>query len=288
MKLLGDLLRLATKYLADRQDPHARRHAEELLSWTLNLPRLDLYLQFDRPLVEEEVAAYRKLIQQKSTGKPLEYIIGQVEFGGCQLKISPDVLIPRPETEILLSHIIEHLNGVPDRLEVWDLCCGSGCLGLSIQRQFPHFSVTMADFSEKAVEVARENNRAAGLCAEVVLGDLLAPFKDKKADVVVCNPPYISKKEYDSLDRSVRDFEPEMALLGGVTGLEFYERLSRELPQHLRAGSKVFFEIGFCQGRDVAELFQAPCWTEKILKKDWAGHDRFFFLEFESLSLYSL
>lgn len=286
MKLLGEVLRLATGYLADRQDLHARRHAEELLSWTLGLPRLDLYLQFDRPLVEEEVAAYRKLILQKSTGKPLEHIIGEVEFGGCPLRVSPDVLIPRPETEILLSHIVEKLNGVTDQLEVWDLCCGSGCLGLGIKRQFPHFSVTMADLSEKAIAIACENGAGTGV--EVVLGDLLDPFSGKKADVVVCNPPYVSKKEYSELDCSVRDFEPEMALLGGDTGLEFYERLSRELPQHLRKGAKVFFEIGFCQGEGVMTLFQAPCWTQKTLKKDWAGHDRFFFLEFESLSLYSL
>lgn len=282
MKTLGDVLKLATQYLKERNDARARRHAEDLLSFILKEPRLNLYLQFDRPLEENELAVYRELLKRKASGEPVEYICGSVAFAGCELEVSSDVLIPRPESEILLEKACQKIQQrqVAGR-QAWDICCGSGCLGLGLKKRFPELALSLADISLKALEVARRNAERNSLSIEFFNGDLLQPFEDKKADIILCNPPYVSNKEFIDLDPSVKNFEPSLALIGGEKGTEFYERLSRQLPKYLHPQAMLFFEIGTGQGKDILDLFDAPYWKEKKVEKDWAGHDRFFFLEFE-------
>jgi release factor glutamine methyltransferase len=146
---------------------------------------------------------------------------------------------------------------------------------------FPDLEVTLADLSQEALAVARANAAANQAAVTCVQGDLLAPFAGQKADVILCNPPYISKQEYEDLDLSVKAFEPQMALDGGEDGLHFYKRLSRELPDYLHPKALVFLEIGSQQAQAIRALFHAPCWHSVSLGKDWAGHDRFFSLEFE-------
>ena len=345
MKILGDVLKLATQYLKERNISSPRRDAEVLLSHVLKMPRLDLYLQFDRPLHEEELSTFRSFLKRKAGGEPAEYICGEVSFFGCQIGISPDVLIPRPETEILLEKICQLVRAgcqtpvprkiddfealcedskgcsfpadetIPERVgeeagaqsaskgrfcrvpefgnllvkeiplsgsRAWDICCGSGCMGIALKKRFPELAVTLADISEKALSIARENSRRNGVEVDLLCGDLLAPLQGRpKAHLVLCNPPYISRKEFNELDRSVKDFEPERALIGGEDGLLFYERLSRDLPECLMPQAQVFLEIGAGQGKAVSDLFNAAHWKAKRVEKDWAGHDRFFFLEFE-------
>jgi len=258
-------------------------HFDKLLSHVLKMPRLDLYLQFDRPLHEEELSTFRSFLKRKAGGEPAEYICGEVSFFGCQIGISPDVLIPRPETEILVEKICLAIKEIPlSGSRAWDICCGSGCMGIALKKRFPELAVTLADISEKALSVARENSRRNGVEVELLCGDLLAPLRGRpKAHLVLCNPPYISRKEFNELDRSVKDFEPERALIGGEDGLLFYERLSRDLPECLMPQAQVFLEIGAGQGKAVSDLFNAAHWKAKRVEKDWAGHDRFFFLEFE-------
>lgn len=282
MKILGDVLKLAAQYLKERNDSNPRRHAEDLLSYVLREPRLNLYLQFDRPLQEDELTSYRALLKRKASGEPFEYICGKVAFFGCELLVTPDVLIPRPETEVLLEKACDQIKqGVLAGKTAWDLCCGSGCIGLGLKKQFPELAVSLSDVSQRAMWVAKENSMSNQLSVELLCGDLLSVFQGRKADFVFCNPPYISKKEYHSLDRSVKDFEPELALVGGESGLAYYERLSKELPTHLQPHAWVFLEIGKDQAEAVLGLFNAGCWKAKRIEKDWAGHDRFFFLEFE-------
>ncbi|MBS0652056.1 MAG: peptide chain release factor N(5)-glutamine methyltransferase [Verrucomicrobia bacterium] len=282
MKILGDVLKLAAQYLKERNDSNPRRHAEDLLSYVLKEPRLNLYLQFDRPLQEDELSTYRALLKRKATGEPVEYICGELAFFGCSLLVTPDVLIPRPETEVLLEKAADQIKDLSLAGKyAWDICCGSGCIGLGLKKRFPELSVTLSDLSEQAILVAKENCKRNQLDVEFLCGDLLSVFQGRKADFVFCNPPYISKKEFDSLDRSVKDFEPALALLGSESGLLFYERLSSELPGHLQSGARVFLEIGTGQGEAVLDIFNAGHWKAKKVEKDWAGHDRFFFLEFE-------
>ncbi len=282
MKILGDVLKLAAQYLKERSDPNPRRHAEDLLSHVLKEPRLNLYLQFDRPLQEDELSAYRALLKRKATGEPVEYICGELAFFGCQLLVTPDVLVPRPETEVLLEKACDQIKDRPlSGKQVWDICCGSGCIGLGLKKRYPELAVALADLSDQALSVAQENAKRNQLTVELLCGDLLAPFQGRKADFVFCNPPYISKKEFHLIDRSVKDFEPALALIGGESGLLYYERLKCELPTYLNPRARVFLEMGTGQGEAVLDLFNAGHWKEKRVEKDWAGHDRFFFLEFE-------
>ncbi|MBI3236356.1 MAG: peptide chain release factor N(5)-glutamine methyltransferase [Chlamydiales bacterium] len=282
MRILREVLDLTAQYLRDRNDLSPRRHAEELLSCVLKESRLNLYLDLERPLEERELLLLRSLLKRKALGEPIEYISGEIPFFGCHIKVDSRVLIPRQETEVFLEKIAHLLKSRDGRIkEAWDICCGSGCMGLGLKKRFPAICWTLSDLSCDALEVARENSRCNALSVDFAMGDLLAPFQGKRADAVICNPPYISQKEFEALDRSVKDFEPSLALLGGDTGLLFYERLARELPPCLNSGALVFLEIGSTQAEGVLKIFSEGCWKGKRVEKDWAGLDRFFFLEFE-------
>ena len=280
MKTLGEILNSSEQFLKQKGIERSRFIAQTLLSFLLKCKRMDLYLLFDRPMQEEELALLRPLLKRAASAEPVEYIVQTVPFGGVDIFVTPDVLIPRPETELLVHEIIkESLDGK----EVWDICTGSGCVGISLKKKFPLSRVTLSDISAAAIAVAKENGKRNQVEIECLTGDLLAPFQGKKADVVVCNPPYISEKEYQGLDLSVRGFEPFTALVGGEDGLLFYRRLSQGLPAVLNHQAKIFLEIGSSQGDDVSALFSDPRFVKKRLEKDWSGKDRFFFLEFEGV-----
>jgi release factor glutamine methyltransferase len=282
MKTLGEILHLTVQYFKEKNIDRSRRTAEELLSHILQLPRMDLYLQFDKPLLQQEVDSFRELVKRKLKGEPLEYLLEKINFYGCTISVTKDVLIPRPETEILLDKACSLLKNLPlEKKVAWDICTGSGCLGIALKKTFPQLNVALSDLSEKALNLARINAKNNEIEIECLQGDLLRAFGQRKADIILCNPPYVSNKEYCELDMSVRDYEPKEALVGGDDGLLFYKRLSEELPNFLNSGAKVFFEIGTGQGKAVQNLFSASCWCKISLEKDWAGHDRFFFLEFE-------
>ncbi len=274
MKTIGELLQLSSDFLGQKGVERSRREAEDLLSAVLQVPRLDLYMQFDRLLDEQEISNYRTYIQRRSQGVPYEYIVGQVRFLEVEIKVTPDVLIPRPETEILVAKILEQLPDTP--MEVWDICCGSGCIAISLKKARPSWTVFASDISPQALALAKGNAVKNGTQVTFLEGDLLKPFQGLKADVIISNPPYVSVKEYASMDKS----EPQIALVGGLTGYEFYERLAQEIPHHLRPGCKVFFELGTGMGAKVASLFS---FGKKKVENDFAGHDRFFFLENDSL-----
>lgn len=250
------------------------------MSYALKVKRIDLYLQFDRFVEESELVLMEEWVKLLSQGHPLEYIIGEIEFFGCRIQVDPRVLIPRQETEILVDLISRKLNAlVVKQLQLCDLCTGSGCIGISLKKKFPELTVLLSDLSKEALAVARKNAQRNHVDVEMVQGDLLDSLVGKEMDVVVCNPPYVSTSEYFSLDASVRDFEPKMALIGGEQGIEFYERLEKGLPFLLRSGAQVFLEIGATQGGKVKKIFSQPHWNKRELICDWSGKERFFFLE---------
>jgi release factor glutamine methyltransferase len=273
MKTIGEVIHLSSEFLAERKIERSKRFAEDLLSHVLKLKRMDLYLRFDQPIIEEELQRVRELLKRCGRGEPFEYVVGEVEFFGCKIKVDPRVLIPRPETEILVEMVAKQAKGV-----LWDLCTGSGCIGIALKKKIPSLLVTLSDISKDALAVAKENAKINEVDVELLQGDLLVPFQGRKADFIVCNPPYISREEMERLDSSVADFEPKMALFGGERGTEFYERLARELPPYLNKGGKIFLEIGAGQGEALRKLF-----PKGELYFDWAGHPRFFFLENEAL-----
>ena len=278
MKTLGEILTASANFLKSKNCPRYRRDAEDLLSHALNLKRLDLYMQFDRPVQNAEMEHLRTLLKQAAQGTPVEYIIGEVQFYHCMILVSQNVLIPRPETEILVDQACRIIR---DEKTAWDLCTGSGCIGIAVKKARPDLHVCLSDISEKTLQIAAENAKRNDVQVELLHGDLLTPFSGRKADLIFCNPPYISSKEFLTLDPSVKDFEPKEALNGGEDGLLFYRRLEKELPEYLNPEAKLFFEIGTGQGEAVFNLFSDKHWKNKRVEKDWAGHDRFFFLEFE-------
>jgi release factor glutamine methyltransferase len=282
MKTVREILPQAALYLQNKGISDARRSAEEIIAFVLLCKRLDLYLNHDLPLKEEELERVRQLMKKRGQKTPLDYVLGVCDFYGCKLKITPDVLIPRPETEILVDLAVKRLQKEELQGKVlWDLCCGSGCIGLAMKKSFPDLTVVLSDVSEAALEVAKENARQNGLDVRFLQGDFLAPFGPEKADFVISNPPYVSEVEYGQISSEVRDFEPKGALVARQNGLEFYERIASELPVKLRKGGKVFLEMGRAQGKALTSIFSSPLWTHKQLLQDWAGHDRFFFLEIE-------
>ncbi len=283
MKTLGEVLTLSSHYLKERGVERGRFLSENILAHVLGCARMDLYLKWDYPFSEKELAEYRPLLARLGRKEPVEYVIGEVFFFKERFRVDKRALIPRQETEILLDKICKRLAQLDLKGKVlWDVCSGSGCLGLSLKKIFPDLHVVLSDLSEEALDLAKENGARLGACVEYIHGDLLDPFIGQKADFFVCNPPYLSAEEYRAADSSLRDFEPKLALMGGTSGLEIYKRLADDLPQHLFPGALVFFEIGFSQGEAINKIFSSEAWISSCLEKDFAGHDRFFFLEFQS------
>lgn len=279
MKTVGDLLQLLTAFLQERLIDKPRRLSEELVAFVLKCRRMDLYLEFDRPVEEQELSILRDMLKRCGKGEPVEYVTGEIDFLNCKIAVDSRVLIPRQETEILVDKIQKQLKSTPLQPSIlYDLCAGSGCIGIALKKTFPELTVILVDLSQEALEVALQNAKNNDVSVEVIHGDFLTDLPHK-ADFVVCNPPYISKNEYLNLQPSVRCFEPYLALVGGERGTEFYERIANELPLFLNPGARVFLEIGSMQAASLQGIFSVKPWVVSRVEKDWAGLDRFFFLE---------
>lgn len=282
MHTVLEVINRSTAYFSEKKIANARRQAEDMLCDILSLSRMDLYLNFERPLEEKELVTCRERLLKRGRGEPLQYIHGEVDFFGCKIGVSPDVLIPRQETEILVDKIAARLSGLSlNGKSFWDICCGSGCIGIAIKKRFPELKVTLSDLSPAALCIAKKNAEKNRVEIEFLEGDLLVPFTGRTADFIVSNPPYISEDEFEGLDIEVKNYEPKLALVSGVSGLEFYKRFSKDLPMFLAPGGEVFFEIGYSQSASLKELFSEAIWKKAEAEKDFAGHFRFFFLEKE-------
>ncbi len=176
MKNLGDVLNLSSQFLKEKGCQRFRRTAEELLSHVLKFKRLDLYMQFDRPVTEEELESLRSLLKRAAKGEPLEYITGEVSFYHCLIAVTPDVLIPRPETEILVDMACKQMaQGPLENRVAWDLCTGSGYIGIAVKKKFPELTMVMSDLSPQAVALAKSNAQKNAVDVEV-LGGPARPF----------------------------------------------------------------------------------------------------------------
>lgn len=282
MKTLLEVLNLSADYLKERQIESPLREAQDLICDALNIKRVQLYLEYDRPMTDSELKLLRERLARRGKGEPSAYIHGYVSFLDCSLKVTSDVLIPRQETEILADKITKSLASEDlTGKTLWDICCGSGCLGIAIKKKLPGLHVVMSDISSSALTIAKENAALNNVEIECRKGDLFTPFNQDKTDYLVCNPPYISQLELTTLSREVRDWEPHQALLGGDSGLDFYYKLAECLPHFLNPKGKAWFEIGATQGPALISLFQGKPWKTSRLESDWSGKDRFFFLEIE-------
>jgi release factor glutamine methyltransferase len=258
----------------------ARLDAELLAARAFHRTRVELYVHFDQPLAERELAEYRGLVEQRLAGEPVAYLLGRKEFWSLDLEVSPAVLVPRPDTEALVEQALDLLREGPGgerSARVADVGTGSGAVGLALKRERPGDEIVATDLSEAALAVARGNAQRLGLDMTLVAGDLLAPLEDLGPfDLVASNPPYIPSADIDGLAAEVRR-EPRLALDGGLDGLDVVRRLAAEAPRVLAPGGALAMEIGAGQAPAAKEILHAHGYAGVGTRRDLAGIERVVF-----------
>ena len=267
-----DLIRQAARRFRSADIPDPDTDSALLLASLTGGSPLALRLDEDTALDPSLVSRFEQLVRRRLTRYPLQYVLGEAPFCGRLFAVDPRVLIPRPETELLCSWALEVLEGV-ERPRVLDLCCGSGCLGLSVKAARPDAAVVLSDLSADALAVAAENSARLALEAVLHQGDLLEGFPPSSFDLILCNPPYIPSADCEALQPEVR-FEPRMALDGGADGLDFYRRLSASAAAVLVPGGMLLMELGIHESDPVSALLAASGFHDVQLRKDLAGLDR--------------
>lgn len=267
-----ELLEWTSNYFREKNIEEARLEAEILLARVLGKDRVYLYTNYDAPVNQDERTIFREFIKRRVREEPLSYIIGIKEFMSLEFKVSPAVLIPRPESEIIVEQAIDLFKDQP--CLICDIGTGSGALAISLAHYLPLARVFATDISRQALETAQDN--AASLQVEVEFGegDLLSPFLDKVNyfDLIVANLPYIPLEEYNTLDSGVKNYEPRIALLAPGDGLDIYRRLLPQALTLLKEGAYLFIEIGWQQGEKALQMMND--FKEVQLIKDLAGYNR--------------
>ena len=249
----------------------ATLEARELVCFGTGKSREDLARDgglYASPELERQV---RSLVDRHLAGEPVAYLIGEWEFYGLSLDISPDVLIPRPDTEVLAGQAIEYIQTLGE-CRVLDLCAGSGCIGLAVASQVPQARVVLGEYSDAALKVCRQNIRRNGLSGRVVPMQADAREKPERSlgefQCIVSNPPYIPAGDIAGLDVSVKDYEPHMALDGGEDGLDFYRAISEKWKDALVPGGRLYFEVGIGQADEVLRIMRAQGFGDIQIVKD--------------------
>ncbi len=272
------LTRWSGEYLRERGIQSGRLDAELLLAQILNVGRLDLYLQFDRPLRAEELDAFKALLRRRAAREPLQYVLGRTAFREIELKTDGRALIPRPETEVLVGEVLAWAHGRGTSLTALDIGIGSGAIALSLLREGPFTRLVGTDTSSQALDLAGENAMAMGLNEKLELreGFLFEPLEEgEHFDVIVSNPPYVPEKERNSLQPEIRDWEPAGALFGGPGGLDVLLPLAKGVRSFLEDGGLFASEVGEGQGRAVAQaLTETGAFREVTLRPDLTGRER--------------
>jgi len=306
---IGKLIEWTRAFFEKKGIPQPRLEAEILLAHVLGAERIDLYMKYEQPVAEAERAAYRDLVRRRAEREPTRYLVGGCEFMSLAMKVTPDCLIPRPETEMLVEEVLSrsgasraatgpvrrslgeavrsrvHPNGAPPPppaapVTAIDLCTGCGCVAVGLAVNLPSARITATDISPAALQVARANAEGHGVADRIALleGDLYATLDAadvQPADFLVSNPPYVSEAEWAALAPEIRDHEPRAALVAGPAGTETIERILKGAPAYLKAGGTLLVEIGSEQGGAVAALAAAVrSLTDVQVLKDYAGLDR--------------
>lgn len=276
MATIEELLLFGREQLEKSGNEYAKYERKVLLEEVLGCDYMHMLLNGQLQVEPEKEQRYRELIEQRCSRYPLQYMLGVAHFMDYTFFVNEDVLIPRNDTEILVETadalLKEQLleNG---SVRVLDLCCGSGCIGISLKLYHEEIRLVLADVSEAALETAEKNLAKYNVEAEAVCGNLFEPFTGK-ADLIVSNPPYIETKVIDTLMPEVKDYEPILALDGGRDGLDFYRRIVEQAPDYLEENGWLMFEIGESQGQAVANLMEDRGFSQIQIKKDYTGLDR--------------
>lgn len=258
-------------FLADKGVENARLESEWMLASVTGLDRMGLYVNFDKPLTDAELAGFRGMVARRGKREPLQYILGSQEFCGLQFAVTPAVLIPRHDTAVLVEAALEK---AADAQSVLDIGTGSGCIAVTLAKNLPGSAVTAVDISAEVLAIARlnaENNRVSVEFAE---GSIFEPVADRLFDLIVSNPPYIPTVDIAALQPEVGEFEPLRALDGGADGLDFYRMIVSHAPKHLNPGGWLILEVGINQSEPVRELLASTGFLSLFTSKDAGGIDR--------------
>jgi release factor glutamine methyltransferase len=262
------LLAWSQEWFAKKGVDAPRLTGELLLSHALRCDRIRLYLDFDKPLAEPELAAFRDLVKRRADGEPTAYLVGKREFWGRPFRVTPAVLVPRPETELLVEAALAVLPAGGSAL---DLCTGTGAIAISLALEKAGASVVATDLSPEALAVARENAAALGAAVELLEGDLFAPLPaGRRFDVVVSNPPYVPAGELAGLSREVKR-EPRLALDGGADGLDLLRRIAADAPRWLAPGGTLLLEMHESHAEPLVRLCREAGFASAEARKDLAG-----------------
>ncbi|MFO0838192.1 MAG: peptide chain release factor N(5)-glutamine methyltransferase [Phycisphaerae bacterium] len=281
------LLNWTRDFLQRQNVESSRLCAEILLAHALGCQRIELYTRYESVPDETRRTRFRELVKEAGGGAPIAYLVGTKDFFSLSFIVTRDVLIPRPETELLVERTIDLSRRQPGRVRrVLDLCCGSGCIAVALARHLPDARLHASDISSGALNVARQNAARHGLSERIDIreGDLFGPWRDEPAfDVIVTNPPYIAAGEMPSLPRNVRDFEPHLALAGGDDGLAIVRRIAVDAPPCLAEGGWLMTEVAFNQAQAVSRILNGSAsesfgargsWREVTSYRDDLGHER--------------
>ncbi|MBC8468695.1 MAG: peptide chain release factor N(5)-glutamine methyltransferase [Planctomycetes bacterium] len=275
------LLEWISEYFESSGVDSPRLSAELLLCHVLKLERIQLYTLYDRVVQAEQLTALRALVKRGAEQEPVAYLVGRCEFYSMPLKITPDCLIPRPETEHLVERAVDFLRGRPSPQYVLDLCTGSGCIAAAIAKNVKDVQVVATDICDNALKVAAENIRRHKLDNKVKLlcGDLfdaiIEGLDETRFDLIVTNPPYVSDLEYEKLDKNVKDYEPKLALYAGLEGLDTYERILEKVEDFLKPDGSLMMEIGYAQGPAIQRMLEGSNIFKGVrIEKDFANNDR--------------
>jgi release factor glutamine methyltransferase len=273
-----EAIQKSSDFLGKKGIESSRLQAELLLAHLLKLPRMRLYLNFERALSPAETDALRELVKRRGQREPLQHIIGSTSFCGYEIAVNRHALVPRPETELLAElgwQFLSTLNA--QRSNAFDFGTGTGCIAITLAARCPNAKITATDISADALALAKENaerNQVAERI-EFLQGDGFAAVpKDEPFDLIISNPPYIPSAEIATLQPEVRDFDPRAALDGGADGLDFYRMLAVEAKPFLKPDGKIMLEFGDGQADDIKRIFENEKWIVEAVKEDYSQRAR--------------
>jgi release factor glutamine methyltransferase len=275
-----EVIQRSTEFLKNKGVDSPRLQTELLLSHLLGMPRMKLYLNFERNLSEKELESFRELIKRRGQREPLQHIVGSISFCGLELAVNRHVLVPRPETELLAEKgwaFLKSANTQASTLSALDLGTGSGCLGIALAVHCPGAQVVAIDISAEALELTRQNAAQHNVLERMhfLHGDgFMALGAPKLFDLIISNPPYIPTAEIQTLQIEVREHDPRGALDGGPDGLNFYRQIAAESRPFLKPDGKIMLEFGDGQAPSIREIFESQKWIVEAIIEDYNQRPR--------------